>query len=101
MPVLDEVVGARTLFREIYGGSMICDQDPLRRRLRKSTARYKTMRGVCLDDEKLVQMGFQSRADPQNHAIGWLQGDIIPCWWDGGTISTNLDVIWGMSVESI
>ena len=86
MPVLDEVVVPRNLFREIYGGSMICDQDPLRRRLRKSTPRYKTMRGVCLDDEKLVQMGFQLRADPQNHAIGWLQRGIVPLlvgrWYD-------------------
>ena len=44
------------------------------------------MRGVCLDGEKLVQMGFQSRADPQNHAIGWLQRGYSPLalglWYD-------------------
>jgi len=23
----------------------------------------------------------------------------FPCWWSGGTIATNLDAIWVMSVE--
>ncbi len=27
------------------------------------------------------------------------EGMPFPWRWDGGTISTNLDVIWGMSVE--
>jgi hypothetical protein len=28
------------------------------------------------------------------------EGMPFPWWWNGGTISTVLDVIWGMSVES-
>jgi hypothetical protein len=27
------------------------------------------------------------------------EGEQFPWWWDGGTISMNLDRIWGMSVE--
>jgi hypothetical protein len=27
------------------------------------------------------------------------EGIKLPWWWESGTISTNLDVIWGMSVH--
>ena len=51
------------------GGSMVCGQDPLRCRPRKSTARYKTIGEVRLDDEKLNQMGFRIRPNYPNWAV--------------------------------
>ena len=51
---------------------------------------------------KIDQMAFQSRADLQNHAIGWLQRGYSSL--DGGnadTISTDLAVIWGMSDKTV
>jgi len=44
-------------------------------------------------------MAFQTRADLQNQAIGWLRkGYSSLGGGDGGTICTNLDGIWAMSV---
>ncbi len=48
---------------------MICDQDPLQCRPRKPTARYKTIREVRLDDEKLNQMDFRIRPNYQYWAV--------------------------------
>ena len=66
-----------TCFGKSCSGSMNCDEDPLRRRPRESTARKKgeekATGGVCLDGEKNDRMAFQARADYQSHAIGWLQ----------------------------
>ncbi len=54
---------------------MHCDQDPLRCRPRKSTAGYKTMGEVRLDDEKLGQMGSRTRSNHQNLAVRPLWGE--------------------------
>ena len=55
---------------------------------------------MCLDGEKNDRVAFQARADYQNHAIGWLhRGYSSLGGGESGTISTNLDGIWGMSVE--
>jgi hypothetical protein len=59
---------------------MVCGQDPLRCRPRKSTARFKTIGEVRLDDEKLNQMGFRIRPNYQNWAL--------------------LKFIWEMSVQN-
>ena len=40
---------------------MICDEDPLRRRPRESTARRKRQERVCLDGEKNDRVAFQAR----------------------------------------
>ena len=48
---------------------MICDQDPRRRKPRESTAR-KTVGEVCLDGENTGRMGFRTRSDQQNQAVG-------------------------------
>ena len=58
-------------------------------------------------------MAFHALANYQNHVIGWLQweqsslgdgavvrGTEFPWRWGRGTISANLDVIWGMSVHT-
>ena len=45
-------------------------------------------------------MAFHALADYQNHVIGWLQWNRVPLEMGRGTISANLDVIWGMSVDS-
>ena len=36
-------------------------------------------------------------ADLQNQAIGWLRRNVLPSRLDGGVISTNLVVLWGIS----
>ncbi len=72
---------------------MICAQDRLQRRLGEIDGRVQTTGGVCLNGGKFGQMDFQTKADLQNQAIGWL----LSWRWNGGTISTNLDGIWGMS----
>ncbi len=70
---LAEVAVPKELSRKIL--SLI---DDLRRRpapawAGKIDGQVKSTGEVCLDDEKYRQMAFQSRADLQNHAIGWLQ----------------------------
>jgi len=46
-------------------------------------------------------MAFRTRTDLQNQAIGWLRKGYSPLGGGkGGTISTVLDVIWGMSVKA-
>ena len=46
-------------------------------------------------------MAFHALADYQNHVIGWLQWEQSSLWrWGRGTISANLDVIWGMSAKA-
>ena len=57
---------------------MICDEDPLRRRPRESTARPKATGEVCLDGEKNDRVAFQARADYQNHASDGCIGDTVP-----------------------
>ena len=51
---------------------MICDEDPLRRRPRESTARRKRQERCVWMARKNDRVAFQARADYQNHAIGWL-----------------------------
>ena len=62
-----------TCFGKSCGGSMNCDEDPLRRRPREIDGEDKATGGVCLNGGKSGQMAFQTRAYLQNHAIGWLQ----------------------------
>jgi hypothetical protein len=45
---------------------MIYDEDPFRRRPRKSIAKAKTIGEICLDGGKSGQMAFQR---PPNHQI--------------------------------
>ena len=46
-------------------------------------------------------MAFHALADYQNHVIGWLQWEQSSLGeWGRGTISANLDVIWGMSAKA-
>ena len=59
----------------------------------------ETTGGVCLNGGKSGPMAFQTRTDRHNQAIGWLRKGL---WrWNGGTISTVLEVIWGMSVNTV
>ena len=51
---------------------MICDEDPLRRRPRESTARRKRQERCVWMARKMTEWPSQARADYQNHAIGWL-----------------------------
>ena len=80
---------------------MIYDEDPLRRRPRESTARR-------LRHERCVWMARETTKWPSTR---WPitkimssdgcngNGAEFPWRWGRGTISANLDVIWGMSVE--
>ena len=52
---------------------MIYDEDPFRRRPREIDGHVKTTGGACLNGGKSGQMAFQTRADLQNQAIGWLR----------------------------
>ncbi len=79
---------------------MIYDEDPFRRRPRKSTARHKSDGRGTSGWRKIRAMAFQARADGQNQAIGWLRKGCSSFWrWESDTNSTNLDGIWGMSVH--
>ena len=62
-----------TCFRKSCGGSMNCDEDQLRCRPRKSTAVYKTMGEVRLDDEQRGKMGFRIRPNYQYWTVRRLQ----------------------------
>jgi len=73
---------------------MSCGQDPLQRRLRKSTAGYKTMGEVHLDDEKPGQMGSPTRSNHQNLAVRPLRRDNSP---NGGGIWVGLEPILRLS----
>ena len=55
---------------------------------------------VHLSGGKSGQMAFQAagRLPKSCHRMA-ANGIPFPWWWDDGTISTNLDVIWGMSVH--
>ena len=55
---------------------------------------------VCLIGEKNDRMAFQARANYQKlcHRRAAM-GIQFRWWWEAGTISTNLDGIWGMSVK--
>jgi len=56
---------------------------------------------VCLDDEKIGRMGFRTRPNHQDQAIGCQQGERpFRRWCNLGMIATNLKVIWEMSVNS-
>ncbi len=52
---------------------MIYDEDPFRRRPRKSTARQKNNGRSTSGWRKIRAMAFQARADGQNQPIGWLR----------------------------
>ena len=66
-PQLAEVAVSRDLFRKILSPvDMICNQDPLRRRPRKSTAREIPTGEVRLDDDKIGRMGFCTSPTDEN-----------------------------------
>jgi hypothetical protein len=78
---------------------MICDQNPLPRRPRKSTAGYKTMGEVRLDDERPGKMGSSTRSNHQDLAVRPLRReDRLQWWWEWGRIGADLRVIWEISV---
>ena len=76
---------------------MICDEDPLRRRPRESTARRKRQERCVWMARKMTEWpskrGPITKIMPSDGCIG----DTVPWRWESGTISTNLDGIWGMS----
>ena len=51
---------------------MICDEDPLRRRPRESTARRKRQERCVWMARKMTEWPSKRGSDYQNHAIGWL-----------------------------
>jgi hypothetical protein len=75
---LAEVSVPRNLFGKSCGGSKNCDQVPLHRGPRKSTARQKKAMGeVRLDDEKLGRMGFRTRPNRNRRAIRRLSRNAV------------------------
>ena len=79
---------------------MICDEDPLRRRPRESTARRKRQERCVWMARKMTEWpskrGPITKIMPSDGCIG----DTVPWRWESGTISTNLDGIWGMPVQT-
>jgi hypothetical protein len=51
---------------------------------------------VCLNGDKIGPIGFQTRTDLQNHAIGWLRKR---CNSPGGGTVVGYPQIWITSVE--
>ena len=80
---------------------MNCGQDPLRPRPGKSTARRKRQQRGVSEWRKIWANGRpnEGRSPKSGQRIA---AKVIPFPWrsESGTISTNLDVIWKMSVES-
>ncbi len=84
---------------------MIYGEDPLRRRPGKSTARRKRRPGE-IDGRGLAEwrkirangLPDEGRTPKSGHRMA-TEGMPLPWWWNGGTISTVLDVIWGMSAK--
>ena len=80
---------------------MICDEDPLRCRPRESTARRKRQERCVWMARKMTEWpskrGPITKIMPSDGCIG-IQ---FPWRWDSGTISTNLDGIWGMSAYTL
>ena len=97
---LAEVAVPRDLFRKIL--SLIDDlrRDPLRRSRGNRRRGESDRRGVS-GWRKNDRVAFQARADYQNHAIGWLHRGYSSLGGGKVVISTNLDGIWGMSVNPI
>ena len=54
-------------------------------------------REVRLDGEKNGQIGFQTWSNRQNRTIRWLLDNMVILGRHGGTISMDLEAIWGMS----
>ena len=77
---------------------MNCDEDPLRRRPRESTARRKRQEGCVWMARKMTEWPAKRGPITKIMPSDGCKGIQFPWRWDGGTISTNLDVIWGMSV---
>jgi len=93
---LAEVAVPREVFRKIL--SLI---DDLRPRPAPAQAgdiagQVKTTGGVCLNGGKSGRMAFQTRADLQNRAIGWL---LKECSSLGGGTAVRSPRIWGLSGE--
>ena len=77
---------------------MIYDEDPFRRRPENRWPGENDRRGVS-EWRKIWANGLPDESDLQNEAIGWLRkGCYSLGGGTGGTISTDLDVVWGMSV---
>ncbi len=76
---------------------MIYDEDPFRRRPRKSTARRKRQEKCVWMTENTGELPSGHRKTEKSVHRMAAEKDLFPRRWDGGTISTNLDVIWGMS----
>ena len=80
---------------------MIYDEDPLRRRPRESTARR-------LRHERCVWMARETTKWPSTRwpitkimSSDGCNGNRVPLEMGRGTISANLDVIWGMSDKAV
>ncbi len=90
---------------------MICDEDPFRRRPRKSAAQMNTTGGVCLNGGKSGHMAVQTRADSQIRALGCLQtgcrslgsGTVVQFsrfWMSSGESRLNQKVMKGGTMPS-
>ena len=87
------------------GGLMNCDEDPLRRKPGKSTARRKRQRGESdrrdmSEWRKIWTNGFPNEGRSPISCYGMAaEGMQFPWPWNDGTISANLRGIWEMSGE--
>jgi hypothetical protein len=81
------------------GGSKNCDEDPLRRKPREPTARRKRHERYVWMARKMTEWPAKRRAITKIMPSDGCKGMSFPWRWDSSTISTKLDVIWGMSVK--
>ena len=78
---------------------MIYDEDPFRRRPENRWPGENDRRGLS-EWRKIWPNGLpdEGQSSKPGHRMA-AEGMPFPWWWNGGTIPTDLDVIWGMSVE--
>ena len=95
---LAELAVPRSLFQRIL--SVIDDLQP-----RPAPAWAEEIHGdpntkgeVCLGNEKTGRMGFRTRPNHQNRAVGWLRRGKYQWRRHFGTIAVDLKAIWEMSV---
>ena len=78
---------------------MIYDEDPFRRRPGKSMPGENDRRGLS-EWQRIYPNGLldEGQSPKPGHRMA-AEAVPFPWRWNGGTISTDLDVIWGMSVK--
>ncbi len=89
-----------TCFGKSCGGLMTCDEDPLRRRPRKSMDSVKMTGELCLGERNSAEWASHTAKSPKSGCR--MSAERIPFqrWCHLGMIATNLKVFWEMSIKN-